>query len=116
MKRLLKLLARVVMMVGVAACSANGSWPGVPRAPGQSLLGAQSARNVRELWGPNVAAVCADALPGDAQCAALLRTDIAPSMHPVTIEGLTPADFQSAYDLPSSKKGGASDRGYRRCL
>ncbi|MGA8099341.1 MAG: S8 family serine peptidase [Candidatus Cybelea sp.] len=96
---------RLVMVLVVTACSENGNSSGLPGAPGRSPSGAQIARNTKLLWGPNVVAVCPHARPGNAQCLALLRTDIAPSMHPASLEGLTPADFQSAYDLPSSKKG-----------
>lgn len=106
MKSHLKLVAPFVVALAAAACSANGGSPSVPGMTGQSVARMHPARaRVRKLWGPNVAQVCSDVPVGYVNCLALLRTDIAQSMNPATVAGLTPADFQSAYALPSSSKG-----------
>lgn len=91
----------------LAACSGSGGQSSLPSAP---LAPAYSA---------NVAASCADLLPGDdARCFALMRTDVgdAVSANPsvgltpqatsnVTPSGYGPADLRSAYALPSTSAG-----------
>lgn len=102
---LLRLIPRVVIVAVLAACKSTGNSSGLPGQPQQSSLRAPGAQHAGNRWGLNVSAVCPDVLPGNAQCLALLRTDITPSTNPPTLAGLTPADFQSAYKLPSSTKG-----------
>lgn len=102
MNRPLILIGSLVAALAVSACNANGGSSNVPTTAGI----ASGGTNVK-LWGPNVRAVCPDT-PGRPQCLALLRTDIPvqAAQHPETTPaGLSPADFQAAYDLPSSTNG-----------
>jgi subtilase family serine protease len=84
-----ELIWPVVVALVLAACNAGGGTPASPFGR----------------WGANVQQVCPGVGPGYAQCLALRRTDVAASFSPATIAGLTPADFQSAYDLPSASQG-----------
>jgi subtilase family serine protease len=106
--RAFKLLVPLAAALAMASC--NGSSSGVPTGTGgvsgandPAFVGALpvSAKE-RALWGANVQPAC-PAVPGKAQCMALIRTDtLHRSSSPV---GLTAQDLEQAYDLPSSSKG-----------
>jgi Subtilase family len=101
-------VTRVVALVAALAIAAcNGGSSTLPGTAGQFMAQAQNPGRFNQLWGPNVRQVCPDEGPGTMMCFALMRTDIAPQMHPAkgSEEGLHPADFQAAYNLPSTKKG-----------
>ena len=86
----------LVLALAFAACSANGGPSSVPATTGQSSAGAQS-------HGITGVPVCPGRFSDRAQCTALVRTDI--PANPDTPAGVTPADLESAYNLPSASKG-----------
>lgn len=102
MKEPSRVAAALVLTLAVSACNASGGSPNVPGAPGQSLAGGASAENA-SLQNARGVRVCPDSHDGRAQCLALIRTDIAAT--PAKPSGWTPANIESAYNLPSSTKG-----------
>ena len=100
----MKLMVPVVAALAVAAC--NGGSSTMPGTAGQPTAQTQNAGAFNHRWGANVRQVCPDATPGTSMCLALQRTDVAPQMHPLSKPiGLSPADIQAAYNLPSASKG-----------
>jgi len=95
----LKLAAPLVVALAVAACNAGG----VSNLPGAPSGNASSQNHSIPQWKATGAAkqVCPDVARGYAQCDALvLNNKIGPN-----VAGWQPADFQSAYKLPSATKG-----------
>ncbi len=100
----MKLMVPLVAALSIAAC--NGGSSSLPGTAGQSTAQTQNAGEFNHLWGANVRPVCPDDGPGTSRCLSLMRTDVAPQMHPASRPlGLSPADIQGAYALPSSSKG-----------
>jgi subtilase family serine protease len=95
----MKLLAPVVAALAVAACNSGGS-SNVPATSGQSI----SQSHYIPQWQASGAArrACTDLRPGYAECDALISNA---KTEPNTVEGLTPADLQAAYNLPSTSRG-----------
>ncbi len=100
----MRLMVPLVAALAIAAC--NGGSSSLPGTAGQSTVQTQNAGNFDHLWGANVRPVCPDDGPGTARCLALIRTDITPQIDPAAKPlGLSPADIQAAYALPSASKG-----------
>ncbi|HVN68233.1 MAG TPA: S8 family serine peptidase [Candidatus Binatia bacterium] len=94
-----KLAAPLAMALAVAACNAGGSSGMVPTT-GQSAASTQAYSDWKVTGSARRA--CPDARPGVEECDALvINSQIGPA-----VSGWGPADFQAAYDLPSSSKGG----------
>lgn len=93
----MKLAARLLCALALTACNASGS-SGIPVATGQIT----AATAIPE-WQSSHAAqrACSDFRPGYMHCETLLINAPARSR----IAGLTPADFQTRYRLPSARKG-----------
>jgi subtilase family serine protease len=102
----MKLMVPLVAALSIAAC--NGGSSTMPGTAGQSTTQTQNAGRLNQLQSEHVREVCPDEGPGTARCLSLVRTDIAPQINPATGSepGLHPADFQSAYNLPSTKGTG----------
>ncbi len=100
-----KLLVPLVAALVLAAC--NGRFSAVPGTAGESTVPTQNAGRFQPARGAHMRRVCPDDGTGTMKCLALLRTDIEPQMHPAkgSEPGLHPADFQSAYSLPSGSNG-----------
>lgn len=101
MKVPLKLVAPLVAALAIAACNAGGN-SSMPGAPGQ--MGAQ-ASDIPQ-WEATHSAIpaCVGSRVGQAQCDALIATGV---QH--NLIGLSAANLEDAYKLPSAKKGkGAS--------
>jgi Subtilase family len=99
----LRLAASLAFAVAVAACGSNSSTPTLPSA------GAQTANATHRIWQMDATHRARAACPGPRggglfQCDALTYDEPA-GLHHSAGSGLTPADFQAAYKLPSSKKG-----------
>jgi subtilase family serine protease/predicted small secreted protein len=112
MKNFRKLAVVLATAFAVASCNAGGSSNNIPaggaalQRTGRPAAGAQGVSpQLRALWGPNIVPACGAPRLAVPQCLALMRTDIRPQMHPRAVAGLGPADFQSAYKLPSQTKG-----------
>lgn len=92
----LKFAAPLALTLAVAACSGAGS-PSLPSA-GQPPGG----NGAMPLWQATHAAhrACPGSRLNQMQCDALIQDGIRPD-----VAGLGPADFQAAYNLPSSSKG-----------
>ena len=102
MKVPLKLVAPLVAALAIAACNGGGN-PTMPGASGQ--MGAQVAHHIPQ-WQATHSAVpaCAGSRIGQAQCDVLIATGIQHNG-----AGLSAANLEDAYKLPSAKKGkGAS--------
>ncbi len=93
----MKLAALLLCTLAFAACNASGS-SGIPAAIGQTTFATAIPQ-----WQANHAAqrVCTDFRPGYMHCEALIINEPARSRS----AGLTPADFQTRYNLPSARKG-----------
>jgi subtilase family serine protease len=95
-------LARPLVVLGTTllftACTAGAlKSPGLPAAGNSSTLTTASARPAQSR------PVCPDRhSPNAVYCLSLIRTDLPPSETPY---GYTPAELQSAYDLPSTADG-----------
>ncbi|MGA9019692.1 MAG: hypothetical protein WB438_12280 [Candidatus Cybelea sp.] len=102
MKVPLKLVAPLVAALAIAACNGGGN-PTMPGASGQ--MGAQVAHHIPQ-WQATHSAVpaCAGSRIGQAQCDVLIATRVHRDG-----AGLSAANLEDAYKLPSAKKGkGAS--------
>jgi subtilase family serine protease len=96
-------VAPLIAALAIAACNAGGT-SSVPGASGQ--MGAQAAHVPQWQATHSATPACAGSRVGQMQCDLLVST--ATVNHDV-INGLTAADLEAAYKLPSSKKGkGAS--------
>jgi hypothetical protein len=98
-KSQIRLFLPILAVLAVAACSAGGT-SSVPSSPSQS---SDSARPMPEWQAKNLARrACPLTPPGYMHCDVLIesRTGAGPDY-----SGLTPADFQARYNLPSSKDG-----------
>ena len=76
----------------------------------QEAAAADTTVNSADTTTTNVEAVCPPASPGMLECLALRRIDVAPlaaaAVSPLaTVSGYGPADFRSAYGLPSGTQG-----------
>lgn len=92
MNALLKLSMPLAAAVAIAACNAGGT-SSLPASNGQSIAASESRGRALT--------VCRGSRIGQAQCGVLLMIGLdrdKPS-------GWTPADLESAYDLPSTTKG-----------
>jgi subtilase family serine protease len=99
----LRLAASLAFAAAVAACSSNGSTPTLPAAGGQT---ADTTHQVWQMDATHTAhAACPGARGGGLFQCDLLIYDTPVGMSPDAISGLTPADFQQAYKLPSATKG-----------
>jgi len=98
----LRLGALLAFAVTVAACSSTGT-PSLPSAGGQT---AGAMNQIPEWQAKNEAhrACNGPRTGGLFQCDVLIENKPA-GANPYVIGGLNPADFQKAYDLPSSTKG-----------
>ncbi|MBV8498206.1 MAG: S8 family serine peptidase [Candidatus Eremiobacteraeota bacterium] len=95
MERLMKVAAPLFVALAFAGCNAGGS-PNVPGGFAQSSGPSQALGSEASGYAP----VCTDPRPGYMNCDALIATTLPPG-----VAGLTPADFQKAYELPSKTKG-----------
>lgn len=102
MKGPFKLAAPLVAALAVAACSAGGS-SNLPI----SMQGAPAATHVLPGWLDNAHPACAGSRVGQAQCDALVSNAGAQP----AVNGLTAANLENAYNLPS-KKGGKGQSVY----
>jgi subtilase family serine protease len=86
--------------LSVAACSAGGT-SNVPSSPSQSSL---STRPMPQWQAQHLARrACPDTPPGYMHCDVLI--ELKTGAEPGLVAGLTPANFQARYNLPSSKDG-----------
>jgi subtilase family serine protease len=98
--RPIKLVAPLVAALAVAAC--NGGTSTMPSAAGSAAAESQSVP--QWLASHSAAAACpGDRWHGQMQCDAIVM-NAKSGMQP-NVLGLAPIDFQTAYNLPSSKKG-----------
>jgi subtilase family serine protease len=96
-------VAPLVAALAVAACNGGGT-SNVPAASGQ--MGAQAAHIPQWEATHSAIAACPGSRIGEMQCDALIKTG---TVNHDAVNGLTAADLEAAYNLPSSKKGkGAS--------
>ncbi len=91
----IKIAAPLLLALALAGCNAGGSL-NVPGATAQ--LGAPSQTLGLEASGYR--RVCSDVRPGYMNCDVLIATGANPA-----VAGLSPADLQAAYELPSKTKG-----------
>ena len=125
--KLQSLTTAVAAAIVLAACSQTGTTGGLPSMPQTSTAGSQAATAAKPAGATqmtNVRSACPAATRGQAQCDALIRTDLfyksAPayaghrltSMSQVRSDQssnyygpLDPAHIQQAYNFPSSTKG-----------
>jgi subtilase family serine protease len=89
----MKVAAPLLLALAFSGCNAGGS----PNVPGATQSGPSQALG---LEASGYRRVCADTRPGYMNCDAL----VAPGINPA-VAGLTPADLEAAYDLPSKTKG-----------
>jgi len=105
-----KVLLPIAAALTIAACNAGGS-SNMPATGGTNQSGQSGAQmpagRESQRWGANVRAACPDAGPGFAHCTALERVgpQIVPDGGSGPGGGFTPAQFEAAYNLPSSTKG-----------
>jgi subtilase family serine protease len=97
----LKLLAPLVAVLAVAACSAGGS--SVPVASGQ--MGMQIAHVPMWQLTHSARAACGGSRIGEAQCDVLIENGVHKAAAGHLYAGWDAADLEKAYDLPSSTKG-----------
>lgn len=112
----LRLVVSVAFAIGLAACSSNGVTPALPSAGGQSpdaigqstdaVASADATYPIPEWQAKHEAQpACGGPRTGGLfQCDALIYNRTA-GMSPDSATGLTPADFQAAYKLPSNSRG-----------
>ncbi|MGB8908566.1 MAG: S8 family serine peptidase [Candidatus Cybelea sp.] len=95
----------LIIVLNAAACDAHESST-LPATGASSGIYVPPSRETK-LWRPNTIAACPHPGPGDAECFALIRTgaQIAPDRGSGPNGGYTPAQLQSAYNLPSSTNG-----------
>ena len=91
----IRIAAPLCVALSFAGCNAGGS-PNVPAVTSQ--LGGPS--QALELEASGYQRVCTDTRPGYMNCDVL----ISPGVNPA-VGGVTPAELQAAYDLPSKTKG-----------
>jgi hypothetical protein len=99
MKRILRGAVPLLATLAIAACSAGGS----SGLPGTSDAQARTGRTLPHwLLTGSAKAACTGSRIGQAQCDVLLENRGA---HPNAVAGWTPAQLETAYDLPSSTDG-----------
>ena len=106
MNAISRVVAKVVVALGLAACNAVNGTTAVPRPAAESVT-RLSSQETSKIWGPNVVAACPDVRPGEAQCLALIRagSKSARGGGSGPNGGFTPAQLEAAYNLPSVSKG-----------
>lgn len=87
----------------LAACDGSAVYSRLPVTTAPFNARISSGEWLMKQGSAKVERLCPDARPGWMQCLALIRTDITPQIK--TQRGLTPQDFQQAYNLPSSSRG-----------
>ena len=99
MKIFLKLISPLIVPFVFAGCGANVGAPNVPGGAGQ-VRHAEQALSLAQGSRGTTAPACGRTRVGEVQCDALIRTGM-----PLVVSGLSPANIEAAYNLPSSTRG-----------
>ncbi len=91
----IRIATPLYLALAFAGCNAGGS----PNVPGATARVGEQSQALR-LEASGYERVCADTRPGYMNCDALIEPGVDPA-----VAGLTPANLQAAYDLPSKTKG-----------